>query len=389
LQVHWQSGLVTPNHIISYAQQALKYPLGSRQELMVYIYWGDTLNVQKAEKPWPEQRSEAAAVYLDGLKRLWQYHAPEQPPEVPDPPPLYDGPEEPERAARAKDMEHYLALRSKADFIKELIYHRSIFIRQIADMYHRRPATQAEIDALRTQASEILADEAAVARLMAAVEPDRKKAAEPSDKSSTALAISAIKGAETSERSHVIVRTAEGEFHADSIVLDMRTDDGKWSEPVNGLKARLSFERGRENNGTPIIATYLELRNVSDSATPLEIPLDSTKIEFKVVDAKGKAVAQAGLPYDGITATPGTLRLPHDSQLRLGVSGNGAGIPKDQGALLDLASSAVWLFKRGDVGEYCLRAKFTIAKTDDHSWHGTIEMPDARIPLALKDQKDH
>ncbi len=153
-----------------------------------------------------------------------------------------------------------------------------------------------------------------------------------------------------------------------------------WSKPAGGLQARLTIERCKETNGTPIIATYLELRNVSESATPLEVPLDPSKIEFKVTDAAGKEVAQAGLPYDGAVATPGTLRLPHDSQLRLSVSGSGAGIPKDQGGLLDLASSAVWVFKRGDIGAYYLRAKIAIPKKDEHLWSGTIEIPDTRIP---------
>jgi hypothetical protein len=82
------------------------------------------------------------------------------------------------------------------------------------------------------------------------------------------------------------------------------------------------------------------------------------------------------------------LRLPHDSQLRLSVAGNGAGIPKDQGGLLDLASSANWVFNRGDVGAYYLRAKIAIPKTiivspDSTSflWSGTLEIPDTRIPL--------
>ena len=92
-----------------------------------------------------------------------------------------------------------------------------------------------------------------------------------------------------------------------------------WSKPVGGLRARLTFERGKETNGTPIIATYLELRNVSDSATPLEVALDPSKIEFKVTDAGGREVPQAGLPYDGEMAAPGTLRLPHGSEMRLSV----------------------------------------------------------------------
>ena len=57
------------------------------------------------------------------------------------------------------------------------------------------------------------------------------------------------------------------------------------------------------------------------------------------------------------------------------------------GKHLDLASSANWVFKRGDVGQYHLRAKIAILKTvivspDPTSfWNGTIEIPDTRIPL--------
>ena len=37
--------------------------------------------------------------------------------------------------------------------------------------------------------------------------------------------------------------------------------------------------------------------------------IPSKKIEFKVTDAGGREVVQAGLPYDGETAAPGTLRV--------------------------------------------------------------------------------
>ena len=42
-------------------------------------------------------------------------------------------------------------------------------------------------------------------------------------------------------------------------------DDTGWSLPVNGLEARLSFGKKETINGTPLISTYLELRNVADS----------------------------------------------------------------------------------------------------------------------------
>ena len=465
LHVHGQSGLQTPEHMIDYAAKALKFPLGSRQELMVYIYWGDVLNVRKTEQPWPKQRIEAAAVYLKGLKRVWQYHAPESPPELPDPPPIDDSPDGPEHEARRREMERYMALRNEADFIKELIYQRHIFIRQIADMYHRRPATAAEIEALRQQAQEIVGDDAAVARLMAAVqaseplehgddrpkdrgvpEPDRIEIGnakiDAGDRawSLLGLRLSQISAEESKElrdkfKRHGAYRgalrvdevrsgspAAKERLERGDLLVGMhiwetvrvdqvnwilnRSDfadilplkfyivrngeprsgrfdlsENSWSKPAGGLQARLTFERGKEVNGTPIVATYLELRNVSDSATPLEVPLDPSKVEFKVTDAAGKEVAQAGLPYDGARATSGTLRLPHDSQLRLSVSGNGAGIPKDQGGLLDLASSANWVFKRDDVGAYYLRAKIAVPKSDGQLWSGTLEIPDTRIPL--------
>ncbi len=388
LQVHGQSGLVTPEHIIEYAKQALKFPLGSRQELMVYIYWGDTLNVRKTEKRWPEHRAEAAEVYLKGLKRVWQYNAPEAPPELPTPPPVYDGPEVAEREAAVAAMKHYMELKSKADFISELNYQRKIFIRQIADMYHRRPATATEIEALKKQAGEILQNESAVAWLMAAVEGGEKKAGDQTEKSMMKIAIDAI-GDARGDQPRVLISPADGAvtvigpgtLETKHLEIHLVKPIGKWSKAEDGLEARLAIERVGSNNGTPILATYLELRNVSDSATPIEIALDPAKIEFKVTDAKGKDVQQAGLPYDGIVAHPGPLRLPHDSQLRLGVSGHGAGIPKDEGALLDLASSAVWLFKRGDTAEYHLNATVRISTSGNNSWHGTIDVPPVRIPL--------
>jgi hypothetical protein len=49
-------------------------------------------------------------------------------------------------------------------------------------------------------------------------------------------------------------------------------DDGGWSSPVNGLQARLSVARGQPLNGTPLITTYLELRNVADVANVMELP---------------------------------------------------------------------------------------------------------------------
>src|SRR5260370_555160 len=61
------------------------------------------------------------------------------------------------------------------------------------------------------------------------------------------------------------------------------TDEANaWSERVNGLQARLSFATKKILNGTPIITTYLELRNVSDTANVMEIPSEDLNMPYPV-----------------------------------------------------------------------------------------------------------
>jgi hypothetical protein len=162
-------------------------------------------------------------------------------------------------------MKRYIDLKNKADFISELIRQRKTFIRQIADMYHRRLATPTEIDALRKQAGEALQNDAAVARLLAAV-------AAPNAGVATAQPKAAIVEIPVAVPSDDDKSTAKKLMGAVSDVLRNEPD---WAKPVNGIKARLRLERNRENNGTPILAAFLELQNVSNSATPIEIALDS------------------------------------------------------------------------------------------------------------------
>jgi hypothetical protein len=158
-----------------------------------------------------------------------------------------------------------------------------------------------------------------------------------------------------------------------------------WSEPVNGLQARLSFVRKEAVNGTPIIAAYLELKNVSDVGNVMEVPLDPEKIHFTVTDAVGKEVKPANGPYDGISVDDlGALRLPYDSCLRFNISCCGAGIPRDQAGLLDLGACRDWVFKSGDRGTYYLQGRFTVEKGKDRSWSGTVDLPKVKVPTLVK-----
>ena len=159
-------------------------------------------------------------------------------------------------------------------------------------------------------------------------------------------------------------------------------DDTDWSSPVNGLQARLSLGRREVLNGTPLIATYLELRNTADVANVIEVPFSADAIQFEVVDSDDRLLASKSGPYDELTVEVGMLRLPHDSYLRFDISHHGAGVPKNQAALLDLGAFHVWVFSPGDKHSYYLRGRFSVDPRKDRTWSGIIEMPKVKIPTA-------
>jgi hypothetical protein len=162
------------------------------------------------------------------------------------------------------------------------------------------------------------------------------------------------------------------------------TDDAPgWSQPVDGLQARLVPARQRAVNETPIIVTYLELRNVSDRATAIALPIDGEDVvmEFSVVDAAGKSVPPDSGPFDELRADVGMVRIPYDSTLRLNVAHRGAGIPKGYAAHLDLGALANWEFKPGDKGTYFLKGKVTVKQSDAERWSGTLLLPAVKLPI--------
>ena len=194
------------------------------------------------------------------------------------------------------------------------------------------------------------------------------------------------------DRFQVIVYLGDGKIDLEKLYLPetaagTRTEpaghEESWSNVVNGLQARLSFAPQKEiTNGTPILVAFLEIRNVSDVGNVMEIPLDRDKIQFSVTDAAGKELTPYNGPYDGETVPFGTLRVPHDGSLRFNITCRGAGIPKDQAALLDLGGGSSWVFPRGGKGAYFLQARFSVEKSKDRHWFGTIEIPKTRIPIA-------
>ncbi len=159
---------------IEYTQKALAWPLKPEARLLMFTYWGDALQVVRgpvAGDKLPPVRREAAMPYLQGLKETLKYNLPDDPPKIPGggtfinfegSGPIPQGVQRARRAEeeRAKAVEH---VRWQVDMIQR----RETLIGQIVFMYSRKPFATDEIQALATQ---VIADDHLVGRLMAAVE---------------------------------------------------------------------------------------------------------------------------------------------------------------------------------------------------------------------------
>lgn len=149
-----------------------------------------------------------------------------------------------------------------------------------------------------------------------------------------------------------------------------------WSKPVNRLQARLALVQKADVNGTPQLVPYLELRNAGDWAAPLQVRCGAAHVRFDLVDADGKVVRDGNsLPRSGPHAQPGTVSLPFDSSLRLGMYCSNWGVPANAPAMISTDSGA-WILKAEECGKVYLRATIHADRATadpDALWHGTIE----------------
>jgi RNA polymerase sigma factor (sigma-70 family) len=150
----------------------------------------------------------------------------------------------------------------------------------------------------------------------------------------------------------------------------------EWSKSVNGLQARVVLVEKPRSNGTRMLHPYLELRNTDNMAYPLKVRLGGARhVKFELVDADGKIVddGQRGV-RDGHYPDPGTILLPLDSSMRVGMYCTNWGIPKDAAAMIATDSGA-WVLKPEQEGKVFLRAKVSGKKQDEDGriWFGNLE----------------
>lgn len=160
-------------------------------------------------------------------------------------------------------------------------------------------------------------------------------------------------------------------------------EDATWSAESNGLRARVTMRRHSVLDGTCIIATYLELKNVGIVANPMV--LEKQPLTFTVTDADGHEVPRAGGGYDGVSVKLPPLTLPHDSQLRYQIGPTGWGVTPNMAAALDLGFEYNWELPR-DGKAYYLQGSLEVPRQkNDRSgdailWHGKLVLPRVRIP---------
>ena len=157
-------------------------------------------------------------------------------------------------------------------------------------------------------------------------------------------------------------------------------DADSWSKPTRGLQARITLVEKPKFNGTRSIGPYLELRNVGSTVHPLKVRCGSEHVKFELVDADGKVVRHGDtLPYDGPKADPGTIALPFDSSMRIGMYCGGWGVPENAAAMI-LTESGAWILQPKE--KVFLRATIKGAKLEsdpDRTWYGTIVTPAVKV----------
>lgn len=127
-QVFGQSG--SGPETITWARKSLEYPLEPRQQLRMYIYWGDAAflkDVRRVRAADPAARRDVGKPYLLGIQQALRYSLPPNTPELPAVNRIgrADG-----NADNGNAHRRQVVARVTAEFIREMVQMRDILIRQ-------------------------------------------------------------------------------------------------------------------------------------------------------------------------------------------------------------------------------------------------------------------
>ena len=164
-------------------------------------------------------------------------------------------------------------------------------------------------------------------------------------------------------------------------------DDGKWSEEVCGLQARLVLVEKPKRHGARWLVPYMELRNARDfnnAMNALEIDVSIKQLKLELVDEKGKPLPEGFQVRSGPGPALSTVTLPYDSFMRLSLEGKGWGIPPAAVAVMP-TDSEFFALTDADKGKVFLRATLIGDKRKPgwKDWHGTLKVPPVRVDWDL------
>jgi hypothetical protein len=171
-------------------------------------------------------------------------------------------------------------------------------------------------------------------------------------------------------------------------LLVLRTHGGEpaWSEPVNGLRGRLSVEPPEKDSR--FCRVFLEFQNVQDVLGQKTVRFSPDKLKLQVQDRDGKIrKPDLAVIYDGMSPHWEPLLLPYAGTLRFQISFPGAGYdPAQKGLIVDMGPENVWTLPVK--GDCYLSGTFTCSREEGAhplmDWHGSLNLPGALIPQPAK-----
>jgi hypothetical protein len=155
--------------VTHYGRLALEHTFDPNLRGTLYSYLGSAAWVNPAEPSFAKQRALAAEEFLKGYRETLAFNLPAVAPELPVVEKIGDvlGSGSPEEQAAAKQKhEAQMKARREAEFIRDMVGHRDVFVRQLAELYGRPPAAAEE---LRRLATRILGERKAVEGLLVRV----------------------------------------------------------------------------------------------------------------------------------------------------------------------------------------------------------------------------
>jgi hypothetical protein len=133
--------------------------------------------------------------------------------------------------------------------------------------------------------------------------------------------------------------------------------------------------------GTRWLVPYLELRNVRDLGSRMEVNCDNHHLKVELVDAEGKSVRDGqSMPRSGPTSELNTVILPWESSIRISLENRNWGITKNAAAMVSTDSGA-WVIGEHEKGRVFLRATLKGEQTEpsDNTWGGSTQTPLVKV----------